>query len=124
MSIPSVKWSLLAISLEVFFGLSVPARQAMAQAAPPAAQPVRAVTVAQGLEHPWGLAFLPDGRYLVTERPGRLRLVEADGRLNPPVTGLPTVAAGGQGGLLDVVCLLYTSPSPRDGLLSRMPSSA
>ena len=70
---------------------------------PPAAQPVRAVTVAQGLENPWGLAFLPDGRYLVTERPGRLRLVEADGRLNPPVTGLPTVAAGGQGGLLDVV---------------------
>ena len=64
---------------------------------------MRAVTVAQGLENPWGLAFLPDGRYLVTERPGRLRVVEADGRLNPPVAGLPPVAAGGQGGLLDVV---------------------
>ena len=63
----------------------------------------RAVTVAQGLEHPWGLAFLPDGRTLVTERPGRLRVVEADGALNPPVSGLPPVAATGQGGLLDVV---------------------
>ena len=64
---------------------------------------VRAVTVAEGLEHPWALAFLPDGRYLVTERPGRLRVVEADGRLNPPVSGVPPVAANGQGGLLDVV---------------------
>lgn len=60
--------------------------------------------VAQGLEHPWSLAFLPDGRFLVTERPGRLRIVEADGRLHPePVTGLPFIEASGQGGLLDVV---------------------
>lgn len=63
----------------------------------------RVVTVTRGLEHPWGLAFLPDGRLLVTERPGRLRLVAADGRLDPqPVTGLPDIAAHGQGGLLDV----------------------
>ena len=59
-------------------------------------------TVASGLDHPWGFAFLPDGRILVTERPGRLRLVERDGRLSEPLTGVPTVAAQGQGGLLDV----------------------
>ena len=60
-------------------------------------------TVATGLEHPWALAFLPDGRYLVTERPGRMRIVEAGGRLNAPLKGLPAIAAAGQGGLLDVV---------------------
>lgn len=60
-------------------------------------------TVAGGLEHPWGLAFLPDGRMLVTERPGRLRLVGADGKLSAPISGVPNVAARGQGGLLDVV---------------------
>jgi glucose/arabinose dehydrogenase len=59
--------------------------------------------VTEGLEHPWGLAFLPDGRMLVTERPGRLRIAGADGRLDPkPVDGLPEIAARGQGGLLDV----------------------
>jgi glucose/arabinose dehydrogenase len=57
---------------------------------------------ATGLEHPWGLAFLPDGRMLVTERPGRLRIVSKDGRLSPPVAGVPAVATVGQGGLLDV----------------------
>ncbi len=60
-------------------------------------------TVAEGLEHPWGLAFLPDGRMLVTERPGRLRLVSADGQVSDPLTGLPEIWARGQGGLLDVV---------------------
>lgn len=63
---------------------------------------LRVDTVAFGLEHPWGLAFLPDGRMLVTERPGRLRIVESDGTLSAPVTGVPTVFADGQGGLLDV----------------------
>jgi glucose/arabinose dehydrogenase len=58
--------------------------------------------LASGLEHPWGMAFLPDGRILVTERPGRLRVV-VDGRLLPePVAGLPALAPHGQGGLLDV----------------------
>ena len=56
------------------------------------------------LENPWSIAFLPDGRKLVTERPGRLRLIKADGRLDPqPITGLPPIADVGQGGLLDVV---------------------
>ena len=61
------------------------------------------VTVAQGLEHPWSLAFLPDGTLLVTERPGRLRVIN-EGQLRPQaVTGLPgNIAAVGQGGLLDV----------------------
>ena len=63
----------------------------------------RVAILTRGLEHPWGLAFLPDGRFLVTERPGRLRLVAADGTLDPrPVEGLPAIAAQGQGGLLDV----------------------
>lgn len=60
-------------------------------------------TVAQGLDHPWSLAFLPDGRMLVTERPGRLRLIAANGQLSAPIAGLPRVKAAGQGGLLDVV---------------------
>jgi glucose/arabinose dehydrogenase len=63
----------------------------------------RVVKLTDGLVHPWGLAFLPDGRMLVTERPGRLRLVGADGKLDPrPIDGLPRIAAVGQGGLLDV----------------------
>ncbi|MGH2405302.1 MAG: PQQ-dependent sugar dehydrogenase [bacterium] len=68
----------------------------------PVNAPVRIETVARGLEHPWGLAFLPDGRMLVTERPGRLRIVERDGRLSDPLAGVPQVFAQGQGGLLDV----------------------
>jgi glucose/arabinose dehydrogenase len=64
--------------------------------------PIRVVTVAGGLDHPWGLAFLPDGRMLVTERGGNLRIVGKDGKISPPVAGVPAVAARGQGGLLDV----------------------
>lgn len=59
-------------------------------------------TIAEGLDHPWALAFLPDGAMLVTERPGQMRLVSPDGRLGEPITGLPEIQAGGQGGLLDV----------------------
>lgn len=64
---------------------------------------VRTETVASGLENPWGVAFLPEGRFVVTEKPGRLRLVAADGKLGAPIQGLPPIAAGGQGGLLDVL---------------------
>lgn len=82
-------------------------------------------TVAEGLEHPWGLAFLPDGRALVTERPGRLRLLGTDGRLSAPLAGVPPVRAVGQGGLLDValdpdfaqnglVYLSYSEPGEGD----------
>jgi aldose sugar dehydrogenase len=62
-----------------------------------------AVVLAGDLENPWGLAFLPDGRMLVTERPGRLRVFEDGKGLSAPVSGVPEVAARGQGGLLDVV---------------------
>jgi glucose/arabinose dehydrogenase len=64
--------------------------------------PGRVSEVARGLVNPWGLAFLPDGRMLVTERPGRLRIVSASGQLSAPLTGVPAVVAQGQGGLLDV----------------------
>ena len=92
----------------------------------PARGEASAEVVASGLSHPWGLAFLPGGRFLVTERPGRLRVVEADGRLGPPLAGLPQVAAGGQGGLLDVITdadfarnrrifFCYSEPAPKGG---------
>lgn len=63
---------------------------------------IRVTTAAEGLEHPWAIAFLPDGNMLVTERPGRLRLVGADGSLSAPISAVPEVDARGQGGLLDV----------------------
>ena len=90
------------------------------------AGPVSVIEVTRGLEHPWSLAFLPDGRMLVTERPGRLRVVDARGRLSDPIRGVPAVHAIGQGGLLDVVVapdfarnrtlfLSYAEPSGNGG---------
>lgn len=86
-------------------------------------QGTRIAVVASGLDHPWGLALLPDGRFLVTERPGRLRHVSATGALSQPLRGLPPVWAHGQGGLLDValapdfarsrrICFTYAEPGP------------
>ncbi len=63
---------------------------------------VELTVVTSGLEHPWGIAFLPDGRALVTERPGRLRIVDRNGKVGEPLAGVPAVDAVGQGGLLDV----------------------
>ena len=63
----------------------------------------RLETVASGLEHPWSIAFLPDGRQLVTERAGRLRVIQNGSLQEAPVTGLPELVVSGQGGLLDVV---------------------
>ena len=63
---------------------------------------IKVQTLAQGLSHPWGLAFLPDGRMLVTEKVGRLRIVDKDGKVSEPLNGVPKVVAEGQGGLLDV----------------------
>jgi glucose/arabinose dehydrogenase len=67
------------------------------------AQSVTPQTVAQGLQNPWAVAFLPEGRFLVTERAGRLRVVDSTGKVGEPVAGLPAVASGGQGGLLDLI---------------------
>lgn len=90
---------------------------------------IRVVTVAEGLEHPWALAFLPDGRMLVTERPGRLRTVTAAGALSEPIAGVPPVFVRGQGGLMDValdpafaenglIYLSYSEPDPGDADLA------
>jgi glucose/arabinose dehydrogenase len=100
-------WQLsrLANALTVLAVLAQPALAQEAQRSPtPQAGKlaVRVTDVASGLEYPWGLAFLPDGRMLVTERPGRLRVVARGGRVSEPLAGVPEVFARGQGGLLDV----------------------
>ena len=92
---PSVL-SLPVLAAAIAIMSSMPAFEAQAQ-------DVRADIVTAGLQNPWALAFLPDGRFLVTERAGQLRLLAADGKALATVTGLPEIAAGGQGGLLDVV---------------------
>jgi len=80
--------------------------------------------VASGLANPWGLAAMPDGNWLVTEKPGRLRMVTAQGQIGEPIAGLPAVDARGQGGLLDVVLspgfaqdrlVFWSYAEPRDG---------
>jgi glucose/arabinose dehydrogenase len=68
----------------------------------PVALNAQVTTVAEGLEYPWAIEILPDGRLLVSERPGRLRLVSSDGRVSPPLADVPKVFAHGQGGLLDI----------------------
>ncbi len=83
--------------------LSSVAFSAHAQSFPSSIGRIKVTTVARSLEHPWSLAFLPDGRMLVTERAGRLRIVSARGSLSPPLSGVPKVYAKGQGGLLDIV---------------------
>lgn len=89
-----------AIGLAV---LAASARQAEAQGVVRSSrESFRVTRFASGLDHPWGAALLPDGRLLVTERPGRLRLVGRDGAVSAPLAGVPAVEAQGQGGLLDV----------------------
>jgi glucose/arabinose dehydrogenase len=82
--------------------LMLPTAMAAEQSFPSSAGPLQLETVAKGLEHPWALQFLPDGRILVTERPGRMRIVAKDGALSPPVRNVPEVVSGGQAGLLDI----------------------
>jgi glucose/arabinose dehydrogenase len=115
--LPAALASLLALSTSV-------SAQITKAPAVKTKQAIKVETFAKGLVHPWGMAFLPDGRLLVTERPGRLRIIGKDGRLSPPLQGVPKVYASGQGGLLDVqigpdfatssaVYLSYADP--RDG---------
>jgi glucose/arabinose dehydrogenase len=82
------------------------------------------VVIAKGLEHPWAVEPLPGGELLVTEKPGRMRIVSAKGELGPPISGLPKVDARGQGGLLDVALspsfesdrtVFWSYAEPRDG---------
>ncbi len=94
-------WLLGAIGPLALTGAAAPAALA-AETYPSQAGPVSVVTIADGLEQPWGLAFLPDGRMLVTEKEGRLRIVAVDGGVSEPLGGVPEVYDGGQGGLLDV----------------------
>jgi len=95
--------SRLALHLAPVLILAVSSAACAVESATPTEHgPVRLVTVAEGLEHPWGIAFLPDGRALVTERPGRLRVVAKDGTVGPALDGVPAVAATGQGGLLGI----------------------
>jgi aldose sugar dehydrogenase len=106
----------------LFFALSIATSPASA---------LSVETVVQGLEHPWGLAFLPDGSMLVSERPGRLRIV-SNGKLLPPIANVPRVAARGQGGLLDIALhpdfannrLMYLSFAEPRGLASNGTSLA
>src|SRR5436190_5593727 len=84
-------------------GLLALSSVAYAQTFKSSAGDLKVETVVGGLSHPWALAFLPDGRMLVTERPGRMRIATPDGKLTAPLQGVPKVAASGQGGLLDVV---------------------
>lgn len=90
------------VFLLAVFALALPA-QAADPSFPSSAGTVTVQTVASGLVNPWALAFLPDGSMLVTERPGRMRIVARDGKLSAPLTGVPAVYARGQGGLLDVI---------------------
>jgi glucose/arabinose dehydrogenase len=107
---------------------TAPAAVAAPTAEPPAADRVTAKTVASGLRNPWSLAFLPDGRVLVTEKAGAMRIVGADGSVSAPLGGVPAVFSEGQGGLLDVVLspdfardatLFFTFAEPAGGGLAR-----
>ena len=83
--------------------IAAPAAATPAQTITSKAGSVSVATIARGLEHPWSVALLPDGDFLVTERPGRMRRISAKGVVSEPLTGVPAVFAQGQGGLLDVV---------------------
>ena len=118
----------LPLNIAAIITLVLPAAAQITDAPPPQAKSrYKVETVAKGLAHPWGLQFLRDGRMLVTERPGRLRIVGTSGALSPPIAGVPEVVAKGQGGLLDVALdpkfdtngLVYlTFSEPRSGGLN------
>jgi len=107
--------------LQLFLAASTLLCAAAAQAQP---DPVRAVPVVSGLNDAWAMAILPDGRMLITEKAGQLRIAGTDGKLSAPLAGLPAVFVGGQCGLLDVVLdpgfssnqrLFFTFAEPGEG---------
>ena len=91
--------SSLALALAALASMAVGAADVVLRTE---AGPVRLTEVVRGLDKPWSIAFLPDGRLLLTERPGRMRIAARDGTLSAPLAGVPAVHAEGQGGLLDV----------------------
>jgi len=120
------RWLLLFLTLSLPLTLFVAcSTKAQVQSMMTKAGSVKIDDVAKGLEHPWGLAFLPDGRMLVTERSGQLRIADMEGNISEPVAGTPEVFARGQGGLLDVeldpdfetnklVYLTFSEPGPEN----------
>ena len=102
--LPEMKFSKLAMLVVVLCIATIPAIAAESRVVQSEKQAFRVVPLVEGLAYPWAVAFLPDGRMLVTERSGRLRIVLKDFKLDPrPIEGVPPVAAVGQGGLFDVV---------------------
>jgi glucose/arabinose dehydrogenase len=109
--------------------LAARAASAATEQFPSSAGTLAVETVAGGLDHPWSLAFLPDGNMLVTERPGRMRIVTRGGRLSPPLAGVPKVFAQNQAGLQDVILardfeqsrtifFCYVAPEQRGGRIA------
>ncbi|MCG8508442.1 MAG: PQQ-dependent sugar dehydrogenase, partial [Rhodospirillales bacterium] len=99
--------TLASLAAIIGMGVSIAATPAFAQSEPVISHGVelseaKITTLADGLEHPWGMAWLPDGSMLITERPGRLRLMRDGALVEQPITGTPDVFAADQGGLLDV----------------------
>jgi glucose/arabinose dehydrogenase len=118
-----IRARLAAIVLSLAVALPAAAAQTNAPAAETSHQ-INVTTVTRGLANPWGLQILPDGRLLVTEKPGRMRIVGPNGQPGAPVTGVPEVASAGQGGLLDIALapdfassgtIYFSYSEPRDG---------
>lgn len=114
----------IATAASLVFLTARPAIAAMTDAPSAPKTPLQVEEVATGLVNPWSVQFLPDGRMLVTERPGRLRIVTPDGKISPAIEGVPKVYANGQGGLLDVrlakdfatsSTLFFSFAEPREG---------
>jgi len=119
-----MRMHMVGAALALTVGWGGIAGPAMAQSVESSAGPLVATVLAEGLDHPWGLAILPDGRFLVSERSGQLRLVE-HGVAGPPIAGVPAVMARGQGGLLDVVLARDFAESGRIFLsFAEMPEDA
>ena len=98
MKVMSMRKQLIAwVSIALLLGAAGASAQAMRTVAS-AGGPISVSVVAEGLEAPWSLAFLPDGRMLVSERPGRLRIVGADGRVSAPLAGVPEVTTAARAG--------------------------
>lgn len=95
--------AILALACTLFLGCAADAQAPKSPHPKPVEGVVKATPVVRALEHPWAIAFLPDGRMLVTERPGRMRIVETGGKMSEPLGGVPQVHARGQGGLHDVI---------------------